>query len=152
MDRHEEALAELDLDSRAEETDLFSSLGRGPGICAMAGKARSDWSEVKFLVGEDVIKDISRIPTHCWKRVADRGHLECWKAPWNGASFALPKECPYPYRIAFVVKGSGNVMPLQQCVQVKYEEQHKVSSESWPFKLDKYSSGSQVARAGKDPG
>ena len=39
------------------------------------------------------------------------------------------------------MKGDGKAIPLQQCVQVGYEEHHKVSAESWPFKLDRYITG-----------
>ena len=36
-----------------------------------------------------------------------------------------------PYRICFVVEQTGEVLPLQQCVDVKFEESHDVPWKHW---------------------
>ena len=56
--------------------------------------------------------------------------VEHWK---YGRSYALPRKqtVDAPFRISFVVDGRGDVIPLQQCTDVKFEEQHVVNASAW---------------------
>ena len=58
MGRHEEPMEKIGLDSRTEEADLIASLGRGAEKAGMIRRtARADWSEVRFLLSEDVVSE-----------------------------------------------------------------------------------------------
>ena len=69
--------------------------------------------------------------------------------PWKfGRTYNIPRthcervstkaHCPYqrqvidePYRICFVLEPSGDVSPLQQCTDVKFERDHKINADNW---------------------
>ena len=88
-----------------------------------------------------MVSETVRAQKQQWTPVQGRTGLSCWRDSWDGRGVGLPKECPYAYRIAFVVKRNGTVIPLQHCVQVKYEERHSVGEDVWPFPLEKYDTG-----------
>ena len=43
----------------------------------------------------------------------------------------VPQTPEAPFRICFVVEQNGDVIPLQQCTDVNFEEQHTVKADSW---------------------
>ena len=52
-------------------------------------------------------------------------------APASAPTGWFDKSEDFPFRICFVRESCGSVLPLQQCVNAKFEQSHKIDAQAW---------------------
>ena len=52
-------------------------------------------------------------------------------APHSDFRLIAKTKVEFPFRISFVIELSGDIVPLQQCTDVRFEEGHTLRKEHW---------------------